>query len=164
MEIIPVKTQAEIDLTAQLAKAIWGEHYLPIIGQEQVDYMIANFQSPAAIGQQIKEGYEYYLIKYQGLEAGYFAIQPRAQQGHLFLSKLYVYKDYRGLGLAKASLKFIENRARALAYERIYLTVNKNNQLAISSYLKMGFAKIKAFQQDIGNGFVMDDYGMEKVL
>ncbi len=41
-------------------------------------------------------------------------------------------------------------------------TVNKNNSLAIRAYEKLGFENLGSIVADIGNGFVIDDYRMEK--
>lgn len=164
MEIIKVTNDNQIEETVALAEVIWNEYYPAITGQEQVDYMLANFQSVAAIKEQIKSGYEYYLVPGDGGYVAYFAIEPKPTDNQLFLSKLYVQKEYRGHSIAKRSLQFIEARATELCLNSIYLTVNKNNSLAIESYEKLGFSKIKAFVNDIGGGFVMDDYGMEKKL
>ena len=52
-----------ITQVSKLAKNIWNEHYLPIIGNEQVLYMLEKFQSQDAIKQQIDRGSKYYIIK-----------------------------------------------------------------------------------------------------
>ena len=44
----------------------------------------------------------------------------------------------------------------------MYLTVNKGNELGIRAYKGTGFETIDAVRTDIGSGFVMDDYIMEK--
>ena len=44
----------------------------------------------------------------------------------------------------------------------IYLTVNRNNRHAYEVYLAKGFKVIAEECADIGFGFVMDDYIMEK--
>ena len=42
-----------------LANSIWREHYIVIIGTEQVEYMLNKFQSVHSISNQIKEeGYK----------------------------------------------------------------------------------------------------------
>lgn len=41
-----------------------------------------------------------------------------------------------------------------------YLTVNKQNERAVSAYTALGFKKIDEAVSDIGNGYVMDDYIM----
>jgi RimJ/RimL family protein N-acetyltransferase len=153
----------EIQVVAKLASNIWNEHYLPIIGQEQVNYMIKKFQSEKAIAKQIKsENQEYYLICYQDEPSGYFAIKP---DGHeLFLSKIYIVKEKRGTGLGKEGLKFIIGRAKELGANAITLTVNKYNINSIKAYEKMGFKNTGSIVQDIGSGFVMDDFKMRLVL
>jgi ribosomal protein S18 acetylase RimI-like enzyme len=46
----------------------------------------------------------------------------------------------------------------------VILAVNKRNTTAIASYKKYGFVVREAIVDDIGHGFVMDDFVMEKVL
>ena len=46
----------------------------------------------------------------------------------------------------------------------ISLTVNKHNSNSIEAYKKMGFEIIRPMVTDIGSGYVMDDYYMEKKL
>ena len=103
MECIQVKTDEEIKVTADLASEIWTEHYIPIIGTDQVEYMIDKFQSENAIADQIEnQGYLYYLIQENNKAVGYFAII--LQDDELFLSKIYVKKTLRGKGLASKIL------------------------------------------------------------
>ena len=45
----------------------------------------------------------------------------------------------------------------------LFLNVNKYNN-ALHFYLKQGFFKIREEVIDIGNGYVMDDYVMEKMF
>ena len=46
----------------------------------------------------------------------------------------------------------------------IYLTVNKYNSGSIEVYKKLGFTVADQVVTDIGGGYVMDDYIMEKAL
>lgn len=147
---------------ATLANIIWREHYTPIIGKAQVDYMLEHFQSGEAIAKQVAEGMNYVLIQKEGTPLGYLAIQKRDRE--LFLSKIYLLRDYRGLGMGKAAMDFIAEKARELGCDRIMLTVNKNNQRSIRAYTKMGFENKGALVTDIGGGFVMDDYRMVRTL
>lgn len=160
--IIPALTKANFESIATLANVIWTEHYTPIIGEQQVAYMLDKFQSAIAIRDQVEKGVMYYLILHQDIYVGYFSFNKNVN--FLFLSKLYVLKSARGNGLGKAALSFIEAKARELESKRIRLTVNKFNTNAIKAYEKMGFINVEAIVQDIGNGYVMDDYVLEKVL
>jgi len=162
IKIVEVKAANEVNAVAELANRIWNEYYTPIIGKEQVDYMLSKFQSSEAIQKQIEAGYRYFLSLYDGKHAGYFAIQPDDSKGSMFLSKLYVDKEFRGRGIGKASVSYIEDICKNSGLHTIWLTVNKNNENSIKVYKKLGFIIVEAIVQDIGNGFVMDDYKMEK--
>ncbi len=139
-----------------LARSIWQEHYVPMIGNEQVSYMLDKFQSTNAMEQQIAEGYKYYIILDNQIEAGYFSVKDKAEK--LFLSKLYVLKSFRGKGLGKQGIRFIQNN---FDHPVIQLTVNKNNSDSIAFYQHIGFEIVDDVVMDIGGGFVMDDYVME---
>ena len=58
----------------------------------------------------------------------------------------------------------VSERAKKLGYPCVILAVNKRNDKAIGSYKKYGFIVREAITDDIGHGFVMDDFVMEKVL
>jgi ribosomal protein S18 acetylase RimI-like enzyme len=163
IEITAVQDRQAIDIAARLAHEIWRQHYVPIIGREQVDYMVAKFQSPAAIEQQIAQGQEYFLLKLAGTAQGYFAVERQAAQQKLFLSKLYVREAARGQGLARNALDFMESLCRSSGLTCIWLTVNKHNP-ALGTYGQLGFKNLAAIVTDIGGGYVMDDYRLEKQL
>jgi RimJ/RimL family protein N-acetyltransferase len=59
---------------------------------------------------------------------------------------------------------FLEDLARDKGLSKISLTVNIHNSNSIKMYEKVGFHICGTAVQDIGNGFVMDDYKMEKRL
>lgn len=166
LEFIEVKRDDEIASVADLAAEIWTQHYTPIIGNAQVSYMISKYQSFEAIEHQISsEGYSYYLMRdASGSFVGYFAVVRKLSSGELFLSKLYVLPRCRGKGYARRSVDFIERIALRAGMSKIYLTVAKRNEASIAAYLKMGFENKGSVVADIGGGFVMDDYRMEKIV
>jgi len=147
-----------------LAHNIWREHYIPMIGAKQVEYMLEKFQSKEAISNQIKkEGYLYYLLEdVNGIRVGYFGVIPRPNE--LFLSKFYITAKNRGKGYARRALNFIETIAKDKGLSRLSLTVNKNNTGSIEAYKKLGFTITDSLVTDIGSGFIMDDYKMSKAL
>jgi GNAT superfamily N-acetyltransferase len=153
----------QIREAASLADVIWHECYARILKPPQIDYMVHHLQSEAAMAGQIKnEGYEYFLVACGGANAGYIAVQ--AKGGLLLLSKLYVLADYRGRGIAKAAISFVEEAGRSRRCEGIWLTVNRRNKHAIAVYRKTGYRLAREQQVDIGGGFVMDDFVFEKPL
>ena len=159
-----VESPEQILETVRLARETWTQHYVPIIGQAQVDYMLDKFQSEAAVTKQIADGYEYYLLGRDGKSVGYTAIVPDAEQSTLMISKLYVKKCARGQGFGRKMLEFAEGVARQRRLKTLWLTVNKNNANSIACYVRMGFRNVASIVQDIGGGYVMDDYRMEKTI
>ena len=159
MELERVKRPGQIVAVAALARDIWLEHYTPIIGGAQVEYMLARFQSEAAIARQIAaEGYEYYLVP----DAGYLALVPDAARHNLLLSKIYVKAARRGTGLGRVMAEFAEERGAELGCRELWLTVNRHNTGSIAFYERLGFRKTNPLVTDIGGGFVMDDWRMAK--
>ena len=69
--IADVRTDNEIRTVAGLAARIWRHHFTPIIGRDQVGYMLQRFQSFEAIADQIRnEGYRYSFLLTDGAPAG----------------------------------------------------------------------------------------------
>lgn len=152
----------EVGELARLARVIWTETYPPLIGRPQTEYMLERFQSEAAIAEQRRGGFRYFLLRdADGTAAGYFAVAPAAD--HLFLSKLYVAAEFRGRGLARLALDQARALAQGLGLGRIELTVNRRNAAAIAAYRRLGFAVAGELVTEIGAGYVMDDFRMEWV-
>ena len=155
MKLVKVE-ENEINELAELASEIWHEYWPCILTAEQIDYMVEKFQSKKAIKEQIKnENYTYYFIKVDNEIAGQVGVSDK--KDYLFLSKLYIRKEFRHQGFGRLAFNEIKN----LGFKKIRLTVNKYNKNTINAYLKYGFKTIDSVVSDIGCGFVMDDYIME---
>ena len=61
LEIKRAKTREDAASIAGLARTIWTEHYTPIIGSSQVEYMLENIQSAEKIAEAMESGSEYYM-------------------------------------------------------------------------------------------------------
>lgn len=159
-----VNASEEIAEVSQLAAKIWHEYYVAIITVEQIDYMIGKFQSVAAIADQIqRQGYSYFLIQPEySAPVGYISVREEGDK--LFLSKFYISKEHRGRGYASQTMAFLEQRCKDKALSSIWLTVNRYNESSIAIYEKKGFRIVREQAADIGNGFVMDDFIMEKPI
>lgn len=117
------------------------------------------------VDDQIREG---------GQTVGYMAVRAEweseeaandaTKYGKLFLSKFYVSKEHRGQGYASQAIAFLEKLCRSRNLSHIWLTVNRYNAASIAIYKKKGFKVVRELAADIGNGFVMDDYIMEKSI
>ena len=158
IEAVRVSEPKQFKIIAELAEKIWKQHYTPIIGPEQVRYMLQKYQSAEAVKEHIGNGMHYYLLKADRHTVGYLAFS--VEENHLFLSKIYLKQEYRGLGYGSSAMNFVKECALSDSCSQIRLTVNKNNARTIKAYEGMGFINEKAVVQDIGQGFVMDDYLM----
>jgi ribosomal protein S18 acetylase RimI-like enzyme len=156
-----VDNNADILMVERLAREIWPDYYIPIIGADQVDYMLTNLQSAVAIHAQIEEGYLYYLIVDAGKSVGYFSVLPRPELKQFFLSKLYLLSAQRGRGLGSRAVIFVEGLAREAGLRKVVLMVSKKNLSSISFYERRGFKIVGPIVKEIGGGFVMDDWSME---
>ena len=164
----PVRTALEIQQVVVLAQQIWTEHYVPIIGQSQVQYMLENFQSEAAISEQIAQGHEYFLAMTPGqspgldhcVPMGYMDIVGQPESNKLFLSKLYVVAAARGSGIGRNMFDFAVKMLRQRKLQTLWLTVNKFNP-SLDVYLHWGMINTGSVVKAIGAGFVMDDYLLE---
>ncbi len=155
--IKPAATDNEIKNIATLANEIWHQHFVPIIGIDQVDYMVEKFQSYPAITAQIRDnGYEYFQIFIDDTLAGYTGVH--AEDGALFLSKLYIHESFRGNHLATKAHHFLINICKERGLKKIWLTCNKHNDNTLAIYDHLGYKVTDEQVADIGNGFVMDDY------
>jgi diamine N-acetyltransferase len=163
IKLLPVSTTTQIADVARMAHEVWNEYYAPLIGQAQVDYMVAKLQSAEAMQSQIDSGYEYFQIQHSGRSIGYAAIRHDAADARVLISKLYVLAAHRKSGTGRQALALLERRARERGATYLWLTVNKANP-SVRAYERLGFKIVDAMVVDIGGGYVTDDYKMEKDL
>ena len=164
VEINHVSSPDEIAVVERLAQEIWPQHFTPIIGASQVVYMLEKFQSTEAILSQINSGWEYYLVAAGNEIVGYAGLVPDIDAKRLMLSKIYVKKSARGKGVGKSILGFVERKCKLEGLGTLWLTVNRFNNGPISWYEDSGFVTIDEVKEDIGGGFIMDDYVMERKI
>ncbi|MDO5852819.1 MAG: GNAT family N-acetyltransferase [Thermoplasmata archaeon] len=130
-----------------------------MISKEQIDYMLAKYQSYEAISEQVSsKGYTYLLVRDGNRLAGYCGYAP--DDRGLFLSKIYILEEFRHRGLAGKVFAVLRDTAKALGKDCIYLTVNRGNSGAIAVYEHEGFEIAESVDTPIGNGFEMNDHVM----
>ncbi|MEG0071056.1 MAG: GNAT family N-acetyltransferase [Raoultibacter sp.] len=162
----PIKTDEEIHDVADMASSIWHEYWPAILTEAQLEYMVDTMQSFEAIKHAInQDGYRYYFIVDEARQrVGYTATHPEESERRLFISKIYLYASARGKHYASRVIDYYEKTGKEEGFKALYLTVNKHNELGCRAYRGRGFSIIDAVETDIGHGFIMDDYIMEKQL
>ena len=162
IRIKTAKRKNDAERISILANEIWKEYFTPIIGKDQVKYMLDKFQSPKRIYEDITiEGYTYYVVYYSKKLIGYFAVRADKDDEGVFISKFYLKKDFRGNGVGRLMMNEVLEYAKEIGKKSICLNVFKDNTDAINIYKKMGFVIAGKIKTDIGQGFFMDDVKME---
>lgn len=153
---------ADIPLIRTLANQVWPLTYEKILSRAQVIYMMRLIYSEASLRRQMETGHEFIIVYNAGIPVG-FASYSELEPALFKLQKLYVLPNQQGRGtgrfLINEVISLVKNRGAAA----LRLNVNRYNK-ARSFYEKIGFTVIKEEKIDIGNGFVMDDFVMEKSL
>lgn len=177
VSFIPVATRDDQRKLADLAGEIWRGYWPAIIGEEQTEYMVEKFQSFKAIKHYMAhEDYEYWFLYADGDEmtdeeaaaekwgriVGFTGGRNEPASRRYFISKIYLLPNARGHGFARRVIEFYEALCSVRNLRALYLTVNKHNELGIRAYNGTGFITIDAVKTDIGHGFVMDDFIMQK--
>ena len=158
-------TEADFGTLSDLANTIWRSHYISIISAEQIEYMLAGRYVPEKLCAYIGSDVRWLDLLWQGdLAIGYCSYALTEKPDEMKLEQLYLLPALHGKGLGGAMLRHVESRARDKGMASLMLTVNKHNAGSIAVYRKAGFTVREEARFDIGNGFVMDDYVMEKRL
>ena len=153
----------DIKKIQELAKESWENAYAEILGREQIDYMLSKMYSDQEITSHMQNpNYQYYLVSDDdGVEVGFVGFEHHYEPLTTKLHRIYLIPKAKGLGFGKASISFIEQKTKESGDQRIILNVNKENN-ARFVYEKQGFTVQKEIILEIGNGYIMDDYILEK--
>ena len=153
----------EAEALVELAGRVWRAHYPGIITPEQIEYMLAQRYRPVLVRQFIARGDLWLAARAEGQLVGFAHGHPLAE-GDYKLDKLYVDLDWQRHGIGGLLIAELARRARNHGVNRLVLRVNRQNQTDIDAYLKHGFTAATVVLEDIGKGYVMDDYVMTKEL
>ncbi|MCD6067970.1 MAG: family N-acetyltransferase [Bacteroidetes bacterium] len=159
IQLIPANS-SHFTLIEELARTIWNKHYVPMIGQEQVDYMLANIYNAQSLQEQTEvKQHRFYLIHANGIPdpIGFISIS-REKNGDYWIHKFYVLDEYQGKGTGTLVFEAIKQEMQDLTCIR--LTVNRGNYKSINFYFKQGFVIEQVADFDIGKGYYMNDFVM----
>lgn len=163
--VLDFLTSDDFPAVAELGAAIWHKHFIGMISREQIDYMVSSRYTPQRLGRYLDAPDRWFrLLRVDGRPVGYCSYALTGQPGEMKLEQLYLLEEMRGWGLGGRMMDEAEAAARALGCATLMLTVNRHNAGASPCIKKRGFAVREEVVADIGNGFVMDDYMMEKLL
>jgi diamine N-acetyltransferase len=153
----------DISLIRELCFKIWPQTYAAIISKEQIDYMLDLMYSEESLKKQMLEDNCRFIFVYHDERPVGFASFGPAEPGIFKLHKIYILPDQQGKGTGRFVIDHIINTIKAENISALRLQVNRRNK-AKDFYEKIGFSVLYEFDFQIGNGYVMDDYLMEKKL
>ncbi|MDR2638160.1 MAG: GNAT family N-acetyltransferase [Zoogloeaceae bacterium] len=154
-------TDRDIPAVIELARETWQDVYPGIIPQAQIDFMLAERYAPARLHEDIAAAGKWLDLAIADDRAIGFAF-CEIRRGEYKLDRLYIHPEKQGKGVGSGLIAHAAARAKVLGYASMILSVNKRNEKAIRAYRKNGFSVREAVRAEIGQGFVMDDYIMEK--
>lgn len=156
-------TLNDVNDIIEIAEKSWASVYLDILSRTQYDYMLSSFYNEEAISRLISEGKQIFVMfNFGDKTVGFASYQlDYPETGTCKIHKLYLSPDVQKTGGGKALVNYIEEVALANDCTTLTLNVNKYNP-AKGFYEKVGFNNVKAEVIDIGQGYVMDDFVMEK--
>jgi N-acetylglutamate synthase-like GNAT family acetyltransferase len=160
--LIKTASIKDIPLIRELTFKIWPQTYAAILSQVQVDYMLNLMYSEASLEKQMKEGSQFIIVNEDGIPVG-FASYQEIEPSIFKLHKIYILPSQQGKGTGRFVIDHIIDDIKKKGAKALLLQVNRYNK-ARSFYEKLGFTVIDEADFDIGNGYFMNDYVMEKKL
>jgi len=157
MNLVPANV-FDVDEIHKLAYKIWTVHYPPIIGSDQVDYMLKRMYAKETLHHQISEGKQiYFLLQNPITTIGFVSIEIN-NNTEAFINKFYILSNQQRSGLGKQAFDELINYFEEV--KTIRLQVNRQNFSAINFYFKVGFVIEKVENFEIGGGYQMNDFIM----
>jgi len=158
-------TEQDIEKIQDLARRSWESTYSEIISASQLDYMLNEMYSEQELQSHFQHpNYHYFLVIDDDLnDAGFIGFEDHYEENTTKLHRIYLVPESKGKGLGKKALEFLTEKVKENGDNRIILNVNKYNS-ALKFYESQGYQVYGEGVFDIGNGYVMDDFLMEKFV
>jgi len=160
--IVPASPN-DLPAIARLAGIVWRDHYPGIISLDQIEYMFGWMYGLKTLESELMNGISFDQL-FTSKELVGFASYGKETETEIKLHKLYIHPAWQRHGLGGRLLAHIEQVARSRGFAKMVLGVNKRNEKAIAAYLKHGYSIRESIVTQIGGGFIMDDFVMEKRL
>lgn len=155
-------TTADIPLIRELTFKVWPQTYAAIISLEQIDYMLEMMYSETSLQKQMTDGCQF-IIVYDVAEPVGFASYQEIEPSIFKLHKIYVLTSQQGKGTGKFLINWILNEIQKKKAISLQLQVNRDNKARVF-YEKLGFTIINEKDLNIGNGYFMRDFILEKKI
>lgn len=161
--IIPAEDQ-HFSIIQSIARDTWPHTFGAILSPQQIEYMLNWMYSIPSIEDQVRRGHVFLLATdgkqyygYASYEVGYKG------SAKVKVHKIYILPSAQGKGVGRLLMDAIAEAGKQHHATHLALNVNRENT-AIKFYERYGFEIVASEDIDIGNGYLMEDYVMEKKL
>ena len=155
----------DIKTIQEITNITWPITYGEILSKEQLDYMLGLFYSEEALAKQIENKEQlFYLISDSESIIGFIGIEHNYKNEAITkIHKIYLLPETQGKGIGKKVFDEIQKMALENNSKGLLLNVNRFNT-ALGFYKKIGFEVAEEINIEIGNGYLMEDYVMGKII
>lgn len=163
MITIKEATIADIKIIQDIVNITWPITYGEILSKEQLGYMMDLIYSDESLTQQIQKQEQLFYIAYEETSVlAFMAIEHNYKNEAITrIHKIYILPEAQGKGIGKSLIDTVQKLANENNSTSLSLNVNRFNK-ALNFYKKIGFEIIAEENIEIGNGYLMEDYMMEK--
>lgn len=160
LDIRPILPE-DVPAVAALARLVWQDAYPEILPQAQIDHMLAERYDHTRLRAELADPQKWLVQAFVGAARAGFAC-GEIHHDEFKLDKLYVHPEFQRSGVGGALIGWMQDTACGNGFAAMILAVNRHNEKAVRAYRKHGFLIRETRVLDIGDGFFMDDYIMEK--
>lgn len=158
-------TIEDIHIIQSLAEVIWPHTFKNMLSKDQIAYMMNMMYSTESLISQLNEGCHFLLVKDGDEYIGYVSYENNYNNtSWTKVHKIYLLPSIQGTGIGHKLIDSVSHIALQNNNSELSLNVNRDNLKAINFYNRMGFEVIHSEDNDIGCGYLMTDYVMNKKL
>lgn len=163
--MISIKPTDNYKAIQDIAGKTWPVTYGPILSSEQIQYMFSMMYDLEALKSQAEiKNHHFIIAEEEGSFLGFASFEHNFQnESKTKIHKIYILPETQGSGIGKKLIQYITEKSKIENQEFLSLNVNRYNK-ALDFYIKIGFEKIAEEDIEIGNGYLMEDFIMEKKL
>ncbi|GAB4032629.1 GNAT family N-acetyltransferase [Spirosoma gilvum] len=167
MITITQATEQDLPIIQDIANRTWPNTFGEILSPDQISYMLDMMYSLDSLKSQTNDKQHVFLLAKDDTSQeylGYCSYEFNYKgQSLTKIHKIYLLPASQGKGVGRLLIDTVAEVAKANNNDRLGLNVNRNNK-AIQFYERVGFAIVGQEDIDIGDGFLMEDFVMEKPL
>ena len=167
MIAITEATEADLPIIQEIAYQTWPATFAAILSPTQISYMLDMMYSLEALREQVRDkNHVFLLAKDEDSEeyVGFTSYElDYTSQPITKIHKIYLLPASQGKGVGRLLIDTVAEVAIRTDNDRLGLNVNRYNK-AIQFYERLGFVVVGQEDIDIGDGFRMEDFVMEKSL